>query len=439
MAEAVTAVSIDLLANDVDVEGDELEIESVTPPAHGTATLEGGSLIYTPAPGFLGVEQVAYVVADEQGATSTAQVHIGVETLPPGMPMETIQIPGLDASSSLQSPSISSDGRFVTFPTLAPLLPEDTNGLYDVYLYDRGLRRLTRASVATGGGQADGVSPTAQISGNGRYIAFHSSASNLVAGDSGSLDVFRHDRITGETVRVSVAASGGQALGNSAVPSISDDGSLIAFESTAFNLVPNDVNGSSDIFVHDVTAGTTARVSVSATGGEGDASSLRAAISGDGQNVAFSSTASNLIAGDTNGVFVHERSTGPSRSRVDLGFALSRWALRVLSLDVHQPGVAASDRHAAARLCPRPSGADHHSCARVFGRVRLALRRWALRRAAHQHRRLGARSVRRRFHGHRLWRGVAADLRRRPLRRVSRRREQPAGRQTEPALTPALT
>ena len=183
---------------------------------------------------------------------------------------------------------------------------------------------MTRMSVDTLGVQALRESAAPAISANGRHVAFASLASNLVAGDTnGNWDVFVHDRLTRVTVRVSVSSAGKQAQGPSSAPSISADGRFVAFTSTARNLVSGDLNNVSDVFVHDrdpdgngvfdESNATTERVSVDSSGVEGNSWSQEAAISGDGKLVAFSSFASNLVAGDTNGeedVFVHDRTAG---------------------------------------------------------------------------------------------------------------------------------
>lgn len=314
MTEAATPITVAVLDNDVDVDGDAFSLESVTAPAHGTAVIDGDEVVYTPEPGFVGVEEVSYVVTDEHGASATARAHIGVETLPSGMPAAVIATAGNVPNTVYRAPSISHDGRFVAFLSRLALIPADTNGLYDVYLYDRGLGQLSLASQATGGGLSNADCQAPHISGNGRYVVFHSSATNLVAGDDNAkVDVFRHDRVTGETVRVSVADNGGQANGSGYTPRISDDGKIVAFLSSAFNLVADDAAGAVDAFVRDLEAGTTTRVSVSSSGGEADGASSQLALSGDGQVVAFVSVATNLVAGDSNeqaDVFVHERATG---------------------------------------------------------------------------------------------------------------------------------
>ena len=118
----------------------------------------------------------------------------------------------------------------------------------------------------------------------------------------------------GKTERVSVTTGGAQAVGGdlgSLYPNISADGRLVAFHSNATNLVPGDTNGVNDIFVRDRQTGRTERVSVSSAGAQSDAdSSNTPAMSADGRRVAFHSTATNLVPGGTNGkgqIFVRDR------------------------------------------------------------------------------------------------------------------------------------
>ncbi len=332
-------LAFNAIANDTDVDGDTLAVASAAAPAHGSIDIVGGQLVYTPDAGFTGVDVFAYTVEDPAGASSTATVHVGVGQFPQGAPTETILALAVTTSDSRNAASMSDDGRYIAFTTMFPLVPGDTNGVSDVYLYDRGTRTVTHVSESSSGGQANSVSRNPRISADGRYVVFESFASTLVPGDTNrAFDVFRHDRLTGETVRVSVTTSGGQASGNSTDPRISDDGNLIAFASSAFDLVANDANGASDIFVHDMTAGTTTRVSVSTTGGDADLSSTEPAISGDGRFVAFTSLATNLVAGDTNSVsdiFVRDviagtttrasvSSTGVEANQPSTGASLSR-------------------------------------------------------------------------------------------------------------------
>jgi Tol biopolymer transport system component len=318
------AITIDVLANDRDVDGDPLALDSVAAPAHGDAEIVDGKLVYTPAAGFTGAETFAYTASDGNGGTATAQVHLGVGpgNFPAGVAAEAIAATGsITLASAGNAPAISGDGRIIAFVTDAALVADDSNAASDIYVFDRGTRTLARASVSSAGGQANGASQRPRLSSDGRYVVFESAATNLVGGDSnGRLDVFRRDRATGATIRVSVGAGGAQASGDSTIGSISDDGNLIAFQSTAFDLVANDVNGVADVFVRDVAADATARVSVSTAGGEADLASTEPAISGDGRIVAFTSTASNLAAGDTNGradIFVRDR-TAATTTRVSV-------------------------------------------------------------------------------------------------------------------------
>ncbi|MBI1849654.1 MAG: PD40 domain-containing protein [Planctomycetes bacterium] len=210
--------------------------------------------------------------------------------------------------------AISADGRFVAFQHLAGnLVAGDTNGVNDVFLYDRAILATTRVSVSSTGAQANGTSGNDRlsVSANGRFVAFASSATNLTAADSNELaDVFLHDMATGETSLVSTTPSGDTCDGVSVAPSLSRDGRYVAFLSTATNLVPGDTNGLQDVFVRDLRAGTTERVSIDSAGTEANGDSYFPALSGDGRQVAFISYATNLVMNDTNGsmdVFVHDR------------------------------------------------------------------------------------------------------------------------------------
>ena len=316
MTDPGTPITFSVTANDFDVEGDPVTLDTVAAPAHGSVEIVDGQLLYTPDPGFLGTDVFVYTVVDGHGASSTASAHVGVGTFPPGAPAEAIATVAstLSTADTQLAPATSSDGRYIAFASGVPLVGDDTNGRTDIYLFDRRTHALTRVSVSSAGDQGDGASQRPQLSGDGRYIVFESFATNLVAGDSnGAMDVFRHDRVTGETVRVSVATGGAQGTGISRDAKISDDGSLVAFTSSAFDLVADDANGVSDVFLRDLAAGTTTRLSVSFTGSDADLASAEPALSGDGRFVAFSSQATNLVVGDTNNVsdvFVRDRLAG---------------------------------------------------------------------------------------------------------------------------------
>jgi Tol biopolymer transport system component len=215
-------------------------------------------------------------------------------------------------------PSVSADGRYVVFVSLATnLVPGDTNGAFDVFVRDRWAGTTRRVSVSSAGAQGDNASFGGVISTDGRYVAFISAASNLVPGDTnGVTDAFVRDLRTGTTTRVNVSDTGAQANGGTVSRiAITPGGRYVGFSSDASNLVPGDTNGAVDVFVRDRRAGTTTRVNVSSTGAEAAAGSFSGEVSfsDNGRYVGFSSDAGNLVPGDTNGlgdVFVRDRRTG---------------------------------------------------------------------------------------------------------------------------------
>jgi Tol biopolymer transport system component len=232
---------------------------------------------------------------------------------------------GIQGDKESFSPSISANGRFVAFTSKARnLVPHDAGGR-DIFIHDRVTGKTRLVSVSSAGTQAAGHSAHASISADGRFVAFHSNARNLVPGHTGRLDdIFVRDLETGETSLVSVSSDGIQADGYSYDPSISADGEFVVFWSGATNLVPGDTNGEFDVFVHERVTGETTRVSVNSAGDQGSGPSVYGpSLSADGRIVAFRSAATNLVAGDTNGlpdVFVHDRVTGET-TRVSVNSA----------------------------------------------------------------------------------------------------------------------
>jgi Tol biopolymer transport system component len=220
------------------------------------------------------------------------------------------------ADQDCVDPSMSADGRFLAFSSAATnLVPGDTNAAVDIFVRDRLAGTTERVSVDSGGIEANGSSSAPSISADGRYVAFCSHASNLAGDANGSIqDVFVRDRQAGTTEMVCVAAGGVAADSLSDSPSISADGRFVAFESLATNLLAGaDLNADWDVFVRDRQAGTTELASVDSGELPGNALSIGASISADGRWVAFESQADNLVVGDLNGItdlFVRDRLNG---------------------------------------------------------------------------------------------------------------------------------
>lgn len=230
---------------------------------------------------------------------------------------------GGPASSGSGALSLSNDGRYVAFSSSSTdLVPYDVNQHDDIFVRDRQTKTTRRVSVNSVGGESNGTSAEPAISGDGRYVAFESEATNLLGIDptfqddpksiinpegkldtgdtNGVPDVFLHDMQTGSTERVSISATGEQANADSYAASISEDGRYVAFVSLATNLVLGDTNGVREVFVRDRRKHTTIRVAMSDAGLQGNKLSVMPAISRDGSVVVFASDASNLVLGDTN-------------------------------------------------------------------------------------------------------------------------------------------
>lgn len=232
---------------------------------------------------------------------------------------------GGEANGPSTSRSLSGDGARVAFwSDASDLLLLDTNGASDVFVRDRKTGQLTLVSANTSGLPGNGSSSAPALSGDGLRCAFVSSASDLVPGDAnGRQDVFLRDLVAGTTTLVSVSTAGVQGDGDSSGPWLDWDGDTVAFASLAKNLVSGDTNNFQDIFIRDLTAGTTSRESLSSAGVQGNGRSLRATLTHDGVLVCFASAANNLVSGDGNNrsdCFVRDRATGTT-SRVSVADA----------------------------------------------------------------------------------------------------------------------
>jgi len=216
--------------------------------------------------------------------------------------------------------NITPDARFVAINCKDPAWDaSDANERYDVLLRDRNDQSVTRVSQADISGPfpaatANGPSQVPSVSTDGRFVSFLSTASNLLAGlKPNATYLYVKDRATDAVVLANVDSAGAYANGDTFENALSGDGQFVAFSSDASNLVANDGNGKRDIFVRDLVANITERISVGIDGAEANDKSSDPRISTDGRYVAFLSSASNLVSGDGNGkpdVFVRDRMAG---------------------------------------------------------------------------------------------------------------------------------
>lgn len=282
---------------------------------------------------------------------------------------------GTQSNGGSTSPAISQDGRYVAFESVATnLVANDTNSSQDIFVHDRITATTVRVSIASNGAAAATHCLHPVISGDGRFVVFVSAANNLSAGDSNTLiDVFLHDRDpdqnglfdenSGSTVRITPSSSTASA-GSSNFPSISRNGQYVAYSSFDSTLVSNDSNSRQDIFLYTVQSGVTERVSIANDGQQGDGESTFTSLSDDGRYVAFISAATNLVTDDTNSntdVFVRDRTAGTTlRVSVSSTGAQSGSpsANPVISGDGRYVGFATESAVLAAKEAVRPARFD---------------------------------------------------------------------------------
>lgn len=301
-----------------DPNGDRLRVNHQGLPPGATLTPVDGSTAnspmsvmfeWTPAIAQLGQSHAMLILfTDPQGLQGVCSFSL---TVGPELPLPDFDListnrtgTGSGAGSSI-NPVVSRNGRYVAFAsTAANLVTNDNNGKSDVFWRDRatGLTRLVSVNLA--GGSGDGNSSAPVISDDGRYVAFQSQAGDLAPGDgNGAFDVYWRDMISNTTALVSVRTGGaGAGAGDSYAPKLARNGRVVAFASTADDLVTNDTNRTADVFVRDLDAGTTTLVSVGTNGVSGDGPSNPPVITPDGRHVAFLSRAGNLVTNDANGL-----------------------------------------------------------------------------------------------------------------------------------------
>ncbi|MEW6742160.1 MAG: calcium-binding protein [Planctomycetota bacterium] len=322
------------------------------------------------------VSEASNLVPDDTNAVADIFVH---DTYFRYNERVSVASDGTEANAQSSRPAISANGRFVVFQSAADnLVPDGADPAGGVFMHDRNTHTTSRVAVSSTGEPANGWSAFASVSRDGRFVAFMSTASNLVPDDTnGTRDVFVRDTVLGTTMRVSLAADGSQANEPCIEPAISADGAWVAFV-TQDALVPEDQNGYADIYVRDLVAEQTFRVSVATNGREVDASSSSPALSGDGRFVVFLSEATTLVPNDRNqaaDIFVHDRLThvtrrvnltwedkeaklgcwGPAISGDGLLLAFSTEADNLVPLDTNQ----CSDVFLRNATCPEPAWSNY--------------------------------------------------------------------------------
>jgi Tol biopolymer transport system component len=256
---------------------------------------------------------------------------------------------GTQFNNNSEGNAVSADGRYVVFNSRASnIVAGDNNGQWDIFVKDIQTGDVQRVNISSNGVESNGNSSLGSISNDGRYVTFVSRANNLVSGDTnGVSDVFMHDRVTGETTRISVGNNGSQINNSADNAWISGNGKFVVYDSYASNIVANDINSNRDIFVYDVENGTTERTSLSSSETEGNSNSyleymVVRSISDDGRFIVFSSYADNLVSGDTNGrgdVFLRDRLTGDTFlvSKNSSGSTANNWS--------EEPSISANGKY----------------------------------------------------------------------------------------------
>lgn len=250
------------------------------------------------------------------GVTTTAAELAA--TLFPSYSIAEIPVPAASSHGNQQRDSevasLSDDGRFIAFMSAASnLIGVDDNNIWDVFVYDRVAGTVECVSRTAAGTTGNGFSGGPSISGDGRFVAFESTASDLVSGDTNEQeDIFVYDRLLGLMEKITPSSDGNGAQQFSQTPAISADGRFVAYVSERNDIVSDDTNGLPDVFVYDRQSGVTERVSIAADGTEANGTSWigsrgDVSISSDGHYVAFTSTATNLTPDGQGGVFVYDR------------------------------------------------------------------------------------------------------------------------------------
>jgi hypothetical protein len=212
--------------------------------------------------------------------------------------------------------SVSDDGNIVAFKSSATnLTAGDTNGVRDIFVRVLDAQTTTIITLAHDGSPANGMTNFSSISGDGRFVAYITTATNIVDGGNISGSLFLHDRQTSQTTLISKAHDDGDADNVIAALKYSPDGKYIAFQTIATNIVTGDANGKEDIFLYDVAAGTTIKITNDYLGGDSDGVSGAPYFTRDSEYVYFDSSAKDLLPpneddNDAGDVYLYHIKTG---------------------------------------------------------------------------------------------------------------------------------
>ncbi len=228
---------------------------------------------------------------------------------------------GSSSGRNALQPAMSADGRFVAFETDASnIVAGDTNGTWDIFVRDMQTGTTQRVSVSSGGVQGGARSDSPFVTADGRYVFFHSYAAFVPEDTNPGYDVYRHDMVSGQTLLASTGAGGLIGNGDSIWPWASDDGSRVVFVSWSTNWITGDTNAQGDAFLKDLGTGAIQRINVSSAGAQNNGETVWPSISGNGKFATFVSWGSTLVSGDTNGnwdAFVRDL-TNNTTSRINV-------------------------------------------------------------------------------------------------------------------------
>ncbi len=307
-------VSITFVVEDID--SDSLSLDIRQQPENGTIEIDDAthSITYTPVRGFQGIDSLAISTFD--GLDSSEQpAYVNIKVLA-RVSLVSESVYGYSSNMPGQRPVISANGRYVAWESSASdIVDGDTNGDNDVFVKNLETGKTELISLNSSGDQGNFYSSTPAIGTDGRYVAFYSQSTNLTSTYRQCNGIYLRDRQTGTTslITVSIDRYYANDCSDNNTIGMSDDGRFVSFASRASNLVAGDDNGQSDVFVRDVLIGKTYLVSRATDGTLGNRVSLYNAISGNGRYVAFFSYAKNLVLNDTNSfsdLFVHDLETG---------------------------------------------------------------------------------------------------------------------------------